>query len=310
MIVFSGSFDPFHLGHEAIVKYLLNKYKDDIGVLVQMNRFKRNQSRFKLTDRINAIKHLYKEEPRVTVFEGDITTKKYFIDSLKQLNKIYHDIKLVMGDDTFNKMHEWKNYQEVIKIIPKENYIIFNRDKSGFIEAKLPKLSSSDLKKCDDIMREKIPKRIWNYFVFNELVTDYWRSANATDIILIHDNKILLTKRTSSDLKYNWVLPGGHLDFEDYNLEEAAKRELLEETGIKVKSLNQFRTYSNADRDIRKRVISTVFYKQLLLKPQLFINEEVSEFKWLPFDKINEINLGADHNQILKDFIRFYNNIK
>ena len=55
-----------------------------------------------------------------------------------------------------------------------------------------------------------------------------------------------------------WALPGGFVDYGE-SFETAARREAMEETGLEVSSLRQFRTYSDPSRDQRQHTASTVF---------------------------------------------------
>lgn len=52
-------------------------------------------------------------------------------------------------------------------------------------------------------------------------------------VVLVEDGKILLMKHRKGDSEY-WVLPGGGVEFGE-TLEEAGERELIEETGLKVR---------------------------------------------------------------------------
>ena len=62
-------------------------------------------------------------------------------------------------------------------------------------------------------------------------------------VIVIKDNKVLLGKRKGSHGEGSWCFPGGHLEFNE-SLENCAKREVLEETGIKIKNI-RFETITN-----------------------------------------------------------------
>jgi len=63
--------------------------------------------------------------------------------------------------------------------------------------------------------------------------------------------KVLLIQRGVEPYKGAWAFPGGFLRM-DESAEEAAKRELMEETGLKDIPLEQFYTFTNVDRDLEK----------------------------------------------------------
>lgn len=52
--------------------------------------------------------------------------------------------------------------------------------------------------------------------------------------IIIEDGKVLLMHRIKNGLEY-WAFPGGGVDKEDRNLEDALKRECKEELGVEIK---------------------------------------------------------------------------
>ena len=62
-------------------------------------------------------------------------------------------------------------------------------------------------------------------------------------VIIIKGNKVLLGKRKNSHGEGSWCFPGGHLEFNE-SLENCAKREVLEETGVKIKNI-RFETITN-----------------------------------------------------------------
>lgn len=129
----------------------------------------------------------------------------------------------------------------------------------------------------------------------------YPRPALTVDIILfLKENtnySVLLIKRNNPPFKEKWALPGGFVDM-DETLEEAAKRELFEETSIKIDNLTQFYVFDAIDRDPRHRTISVVFYQistDLNLKPQA--DSDAGE---AIFFSIKELpDLAFDHNEIL-----------
>jgi len=62
-------------------------------------------------------------------------------------------------------------------------------------------------------------------------------------IIVIKEDKVLLGKRKNSHGSGTWQFPGGHLEFNE-SIKDCARRELFEETGIKIKNIS-FGPYTN-----------------------------------------------------------------
>jgi len=56
-------------------------------------------------------------------------------------------------------------------------------------------------------------------------------------VCIIRDKQVLLGKRLNAHAEGCWSFPGGHLEFGE-TIEECARREVLEETGIKIKNLS------------------------------------------------------------------------
>lgn len=134
---------------------------------------------------------------------------------------------------------------------------------------------------------------------------DYPRPAVTADIIILrHINNqqfVLLIERKHPPFEGMWALPGGFLEM-DETLEEAALRELREETGITGIELKQFHTFSKVKRDPRHRTITTVFIGYADSKtPAPQAGDDASKAKW--FD-INELpSLAFDHG-IVMDMVK------
>lgn len=124
----------------------------------------------------------------------------------------------------------------------------------------------------------------------------------ASDILLftvIKDKlNILLIERLNEPYKGSWALPGGFVEG-DESLEEAALRELNEETGIKDVYLEQFHTFGDVDRDPRGRVISVAFYALVAnKKTTLRAASDAKEVRWFEVEHLPK--LAFDHRLVIK----------
>lgn len=76
------------------------------------------------------------------------------------------------------------------------------------------------------------------------------------DIIIEHGGGIVLIERRNPPP--GWALPGGFIDYGE-SAEDAAVREAMEETNLRLEGLRQFHVYSDPRRDCRMHTITTVF---------------------------------------------------
>ncbi len=90
---------------------------------------------------------------------------------------------------------------------------------------------------------------------------EYPRPAVAVDMAIVtreRPPRILLIRRKHTPFAGKWALPGGFVNM-DESLEDAARRELLEETGVRTTRIEQLHTFGDPGRDPRGRVISVVY---------------------------------------------------
>jgi len=108
---------------------------------------------------------------------------------------------------------------------------------------------------------------------------------------------ILLIKRHNPPFQGMWAFPGGFVEAHE-GLEEAAARELHEETGLKGLRLVQLHTFGQPDRDPRMRIVS-VAYLSLANSAQLAprAGDDAAEVKWWSVESLPP--LAFDHAEIL-----------
>ena len=92
---------------------------------------------------------------------------------------------------------------------------------------------------------------------------EYPRAALTVDCVVFGfdeaELKVLLIRRGLAPFKGKWALPGGFVRV-DETLDEAARRELSEETGLSKVFLEQLYTFGEVKRDPRERVVSVAYY--------------------------------------------------
>src|SRR3954451_2234980 len=91
----------------------------------------------------------------------------------------------------------------------------------------------------------------------------YPRAALTVDCVVFglddQDLKVLLIQRDLPPFVGQWALPGGFVRV-DETLEDAARRELQEESGLRDIFLEQLYTFGDLDRDPRERVVTIAYY--------------------------------------------------
>jgi 8-oxo-dGTP diphosphatase len=109
---------------------------------------------------------------------------------------------------------------------------------------------------------------------------------------------VLLIKRKNEPFRDQWALPGGFLE-ENETMEEGAKRELEEETGLKLEKLQQVGAFGTPGRDPRGRTISIAFVGLIDAEPKVKASDDALDVKW--FNMSDLPNLDFDHLKIISE---------
>jgi 8-oxo-dGTP diphosphatase len=129
----------------------------------------------------------------------------------------------------------------------------------------------------------------------------YPRAALTVDCVVFGFDestlKVLLIERALEPFKGRWALPGGFVRV-DETLDEAARRELLEETGLKNVFLEQLYTFGEVERDPRERVVSVAYYALVKLSEHdAKAATDAANARWFPVAEVPK--LAFDHAEIL-----------
>ncbi len=127
------------------------------------------------------------------------------------------------------------------------------------------------------------------------------RAALAVDCVVFglddEDLKVLLIQRGLDPFAGKWALPGGFVRL-DESVDEAAKRELSEETGLGKVFLEQLHTFGAPDRDPRERVVSVAYYALVnLAAHRVQAATDAKEAAWFATGDLPK--LAFDHEAIV-----------
>lgn len=133
-------------------------------------------------------------------------------------------------------------------------------------------------------------------------VTTQRNPALTVDIIIHPEDvprSVVLIQRLHPPL--GWALPGGFVDYGE-SLEQAARREAKEETGLDLSALSQFRAYSDPTRDPRQHTVTVVFSAQGSGKARAA--DDARNLKIFPLSALPE-DMAFDHRTILEDYVEW-----
>ena len=112
--------------------------------------------------------------------------------------------------------------------------------------------------------------------------------------------KVLLIQRGNEPYKGCWAFPGGFMNM-DETTEQCAIRELEEETGLKVSSLQQIGAYSKVDRDPRGRTVTVAYLARVDAPVAVVAQDDAAKAKWFPLSALPP--LAFDHEEIMRDAV-------
>ena len=129
----------------------------------------------------------------------------------------------------------------------------------------------------------------------------YPRPSVTVDVVLFYSEadlkEVLLIRRAREPFKGAWAFPGGFVDRNE-SLEDAAARELKEETGLEGIRLEQLGAFGDPGRDPRGHTVSIAFVAQLESRAQAVGADDADEAGW--HSALRPPPLAFDHEKILR----------
>ncbi len=129
----------------------------------------------------------------------------------------------------------------------------------------------------------------------------YHYPAIAVDVIVERDDHLLVVLRKKDPFKGSLAIPGGFMN-EGERVEDAATRELLEETNLNIELIDILGVYSAPNRDPRGHVVSIVFVAKMI-GGNAKAGDDADSFEWLTIeDLIKNKRVAFDHIKLIEDY--------
>lgn len=337
--VFIGRFQPFHLGHEAIVREGL-KQADEVIIVVGSSFAARNtRNPFTFEERKKMIKLVFPEDTVkvVPVSDYPYNDNKWVsaVQSVVMSSVTSTEEKLNIAlighkkDETSYYLNIFKHWKSIsVKNVDGINATdIRNAYLDGWGRAAQDNLHIAKLSAPVVSWLEVNSQKFETIRAEYQMVKAYrkqWATIKeggtlpfpvqfqTVDAVVTHSGKVLLVKRGDNPGKGLWALPGGFLNPNERML-DGAIRELNEETKIKVSDrtlrdkVGKHEVFDHPNRSTRGRTITNAYHIDFGYPaeepPKVKGSDDAVEAKWVLYGDIKQEELFEDHWHIIDYFI-------
>ena len=326
-LIFIGRFQPFHLGHETVVREALS-LSDKLIILVGSPY-----------------------QPRTVRNPWDFNEREQFIRSVFSEIENKRILVLPVMDNTYNEAAWIKSVQQVVAGVahakigsePSIGLIGHQKDESSYYLSQFPQwervevanyegLSSTDIREryfatgeTTEALHPTVAKALEKFketegYVqvaeeqrFVKAYKKGWEAAPyepvfvTVDALVVQSGHILLIERKAQPGRGLMALPGGFVNPKE-KLKDAVIRELREETRIKVPapvlagSITKTEVYDDPYRSARGRTITHAYLIELqgTELPKVKGGDDASKAFWVPFADVKAEMLFEDHFHIIQ----------
>lgn len=125
--------------------------------------------------------------------------------------------------------------------------------------------------------------------------------------IVFHQNRVLLIKRGQPPNKNQWAIPGGRIQLGE-TLQQAAEREILEETGIRIKAGEPVFAFDLIQHDDEHQCqwhYVVVDLSAEYLNGDPVAGDDATEARWVSADELAELPVNETTQQLLQTHYQF-----
>ena len=330
-LVLIGRFQPLHNAHLEIIKRA-TALTDQLVIITGSGRQPRTyKNPFTSIERERMIKNathglsmrVYVEENIDTIYNDQAWAVRIqgIVSKYRSLGGSVGIIGHKKDDSSFylDMFPQW-GYEDVelIEFLSAVNIrdLYFKRDVNmSFIRGVVPETT------FDFLMRFKETAEYEQIIREREFVANYKKQYaslpyppifSTADSVVICSGHVLMIKRRAEPGKGLWALPGGYVNANsDKSVEDAAIRELREETMIKVPapvlrgSIRRSKVFDAIDRSPRGRIITHAFHIELPdgELPKVKGSDDAEKARWVPIAEVRSEECFEDHYEIIQHFL-------
>lgn len=338
--VFIGRFQPFHVGHESVIREALNQAKEVIVVVGSSFAARNIRNPFTFEERKAMIESVFPQENVKVVPVADYpyddgkwiaaiqslvsATMSFTPDPIKvalighKKDESSYYLNLFPRWDSISvASHDGINATEIRRLLFEESVPNdFSGDKIEAMMGSNPKKVMNSIIRVGGSARTQWENLCHEYQMINAYKRS-WESAPypptfmTTDAVVVQSGHILLVKRGAMPGKGQWALPGGFLNQNEKML-DGAIRELKEETKIKVPvpvlygSVVKEKMFDAPHRSTRGRTITMAYHIDLGFDknlPKVKGSDDAEFAKWVPFSEVKREEMFEDHFFIIDYFL-------
>lgn len=130
----------------------------------------------------------------------------------------------------------------------------------------------------------------------------------AVGAVVFKDSRVLLVKRKNAPAKDLWAIPGGKIKPGE-RLQEAAEREILEETGLIVKAADPVFSFDVIERDDTGKIKFHYVIIDLMAKyisGEIRASDDAIEARWITSQDLSVLSINEKTRFLLKEKFDFY----
>jgi bifunctional NMN adenylyltransferase/nudix hydrolase len=327
--VFIGRFQPCHKAHLQVIRQAYKEAKTLIMVIGSARAARNIKNPFTYDERVELISScLTPEELARTRF---VPARDYHYSDTNWVTEVQQRVNAITGSNPsvclIGTYKDASSYY--VKLFPQWDFIPANNH--DMMDATEVRRRIFSHEKFDDLVETNVHGWIFDNFLGEpvhqdltkefEFIQDYkkkWANVpfpvtfQTVDTVVIQSGHVLIVQRKHNPGKGLYALPGGFLK-QNERLEDAAIRELKEETGIKVhapvlkSNVADHKTFDYPGRSLRGRTITTAYCIKLPdgELPEVRGMDDAERAIWMPLMDVMsmEESFYEDHAHIIRYFV-------